>query len=208
MYGTEHHAIAINNMQPAAREPLPVLNQEESSAAGEPSLRNGGGLLRDADDASRKEFRKCPGIAISDLRVQELGIRLVLPGSMPARRADAQPFAQGTQRTARRPLRDRFEGKNPRLVVIYVFVNQCRIARWKNCLEPGNIVENHAKYGQPVDETIAGQAAQCEQLMNAGAKTPVLYRVVKIGWNVEPIIIGKQTTRPACNFGEGQSSRS
>jgi len=45
-------------------------------------------------------------------------------------------------------------------------------------------------------------------LLDAGAKTPVLKGVVEIGWNVEPIIIGKQTTRPACNFGEGQSSRS
>lgn len=132
----------------------------------------------------------------------------MLPGSMPARCADAQPFAKGTQRTARRPLRERFEGKNPRLVVINIFVNQCRIARWKNCLEPGNIIENHAKDGQPVNETVPGQAAQCEQLMNAGAKTPVLKRVVEIGWNVEPIIIGKQTTRPSCNFGECQSSRS
>ena len=116
----------------------------------------------------------------------------MLPGSMPARCADAQPFAKGTQRTAQEALRDRFEGKNPRLVVINIFVNQCRIARWKNCLEPGNIVENHAKDGQPVDETIAGQAAQYEQLMNAGAKTPVLKRVVEIGWNVERLSSGNR----------------
>ena len=185
-----------------------MFNQKESCAVGERSLRNGGGLLRDADDTSRKEFRKCPGIAISDLRVQELGFRLMLPGSMPARRADAQPFAKGTQRAGRRSVRDRFEGKNPRLIVINIFVNQGGIARWKNCLEPGNIVENHAKQGQPVDETIAGQAAQYEQLLDAGAKTPVLKSVVEIGWNVEAIVIGKQTARPSCYFGNGQSSRS
>src|ERR1700721_103197 len=203
---TQYNSISLRHIKLRTRESPAMFYQEERSGRTDRSLERIEWLvLHDAHDTSRQEFGKRECVVTSDLRVDELRIRTALARGTAARRADPKPLPQGLYGTGGGPDCNLLKREKPRLIIVEVLVDERGRPRRKRGLQTGNLIEHDTENRQPIDQAVVRKPAECEELLDAGAETPALQCVVKVGRNVEANILGKQGARGACHIGQGQT---
>ena len=79
--------------------------------------------------------------------------------------------------------------------------------RWQRDLQSNDVFQVHSEHAQPVLQSIAGDAAEGNELMNAWAQASCSEVIVEIVWNKIRGRTAVQSFRPLGCLGEGKTPK-
>src|SRR6202050_2048019 len=171
---TQGHPVSPDAAKSATAEARSGFDGENVQARrfGENGARVCGAQRIDAGNAAGGQVGKCKKIFPSDLGIEEsLGIEGkqvtgANRGSGPKRlRQRCDRGERGGCRSGRKP-------GDPLILVVHGGVDQNCSPAVKAQLKPGDVVEREAKDGEPVRETVPGDAAERDRLWKTGIEGP------------------------------------